>query len=106
MGASSIYGEVTPDNLARGSEELAAQQEKMTGATTKILAVVSEVGVGPWDSSPGLTKRLLPDWLGKQEDWGDTLRGRVDRKQEELTRMAEVAEADFLDPFAADRGAG
>ena len=34
------------------------------------------------------------------------MKGKVDKKQEELTRMAEVEEADFLDPFGADRGAG
>ena len=74
---SSIVSETTPDNLDSGSEELAAQQEKMMDATTKLLAVVSEVGGGPWDSSPGLTERL-----GEQEDRGDALKGKVDRKQE------------------------
>ena len=63
-----MVSEANPDNLASGPEELAAQQEKMTNATTKLLAVVSEVEGGPWDSSPGLTKRLLTDWLGVQED--------------------------------------
>ena len=76
-----MVSEATPDNLASGSEELAAQQEKMTDATRKLFAVVSEVGGGPWDSSPGLTERQLTNWLGVQEDRGDALKGRVDRKQ-------------------------
>ena len=103
---SSIVSEATPDNLASGSEELAAQQERMTDATTKLLAMVSEVGGGPWDLSLGLTERLLADWLGEQEDRGDALKGKGDRKQEELTRMAEVKEAEFIDPFGADQGTG
>ena len=105
-GTSSIVSDATPDNLASGSEELAAQQAKMMDATTKLLTVVSEVGGGPWDASPGLTEGLLTVWLGEQEDRGDDLREKVDRKQEELARLAEVEEADFLDPVGADRGAG
>ena len=101
-----MVSDATPDNLASGSEELAAQQAKMTDATTKLLAVVSEVGGGPWDASPGLTEGLLTVWLGEQEDRGDDLREKVDRKQEELARLAEVAEADFLGPVGADRVAG
>ena len=34
------------------------------------------------------------------------MREKVDRKQEELARLAEVAEADFLGPVGADRVAG
>ena len=103
---SSIVSEATLDNLASGSEELAAQKEKMTDATTKLLALVSKVGGGPWDSSPGLPERLLADWLGEQEDRGDALKGKVDRKQEELTRMAEVEEVNFIDHFGAPQGTG
>ena len=73
-GTSFIVSEATPDNLASGSEELEAQQEKMTDATTKLLSAVSEVGGGPWDDSPGLTEDLLTVWLGVQEDRGDALR--------------------------------
>ena len=102
-GTSSVVSDATPDNLASGSEELAGQQAKMTEATTKLLAVVSEVGGAPWDASPGLTEGLLTVWLGEQEDRGDNLREKVDRKQEELTRLAEGAEANFLGPVGADR---
>ena len=41
-----------------------------------------------------------------QEDQGDNLRYRVDMKQEEFARLAEVAEADFLGLVGADRVAG
>ena len=41
-----MVSEANPDNLASGSEELAAEQEKMTSTTTKLLAVVSELGGG------------------------------------------------------------
>ena len=81
-GTSSIVSDATPDNLASGSEELTAQQAKMTEGTTKLLAVVSEVGGGPWDASPGLTEVLLTVWLWEQEDVGDDLKEKVDRKQE------------------------
>ena len=74
-GTSSIVSEATPDNLA-------------SGATPKLLAMVSQVGGGPLDSSLGLNERLLTDWFGKQEDRGDVLKGKVDRKQEELTQLA------------------
>ena len=79
-GTSSLVNEATPDNLASGSEELAAEQEKITEVTTKLLAVVSELGGGPLNSSPGLTEMLLTDWLGEKEDRGDALKGKVDRK--------------------------
>ena len=105
-GTSNIVSDATPDNLASGSEELAAQQAKMTDATTKLLAVVSEVGGGPWDANSGLTEGLLTVWLEEQEDRGDDLREKVDRKQEELARLAEVEEADFLGTVGADRVAG
>ena len=74
----------------------------MTDATMKLLTVVSEVGGEPWDASPGLTEGLLPVWLGEKEDLGDDLREKVDRKPEELARLAEVAEANFLGPVGAD----
>ena len=95
-GASSIVSEATPENLVSGSEELTAQQAKMMEATTKLLAVVSEVGGGPWEASPGLTEGALTDWMGEQEDRVDELKERVERKQGELARLAEVAEADLV----------
>ena len=101
-----MVSDATPDNLTSGSEELVIQQAKMTDATMKLLAAVSEVGGGPWDACPGLTEELLTVWLGEQEDRGDDLMDKVNRKQEELVRMAEVEEADFPDPGEADRGAG
>ena len=94
--------EANTENLASGLEELEAQQAKMTDATTKLLSVVSEVGGGPWIDSPGLTEDLLTEWLGVQEDRGDGLRDTVIRKQEELARLAEVAEADFFGPLGVD----
>ena len=45
-------------------------------------------------------------WLGVQEDREDALREKVDRKQEELARLAEVVEADLLGLVGADRGMG
>ena len=104
-GTSSIVSDATLDNLASGSEKLAAEQEKMTDATKKVLSVVAEVGGGPWDTSAVLTEGLLTVWLGEQEDRGDALREKVDRTLEELARLVEVAEADFLGPLGADRGA-
>ena len=41
-----------------------------------------------------------------QDDRGDDLREKVDRKQEELAQLAEMSEADFLGPVGADRVAG
>ena len=77
----------------------------MTEATTKLLTVVAEAGRGPWDASRGLTEELLTLWLGEKEDRGDDLKKKVDWKQEELARLAEVAEADLLGPVGANRGA-
>ena len=101
-GASSIASEATPENLASGSEELTAQQAKMMEATTKLLAVVSEVGGGPWEASPGLTEGILTVWMGEQEDRVDDLKERIDRKQGEMARLVEVAEADLLGPVGAE----
>ena len=61
-----MVSDATPNNLASGSEGLAA---------TKLLAVVSEVGGGPWDARPGLTEELLTVWFGKQEDRGGQFEG-------------------------------
>ena len=95
-GTSSIVSDATPDNLASESEELTVQQVKMTEATTKLLAVVSEVGGGPWEVSPGLTEGALTVWMGEQEDRNDELKERLERKQGELARLAKVAEADLV----------
>ena len=75
----------------------------MMDATTKLLSMVSEAGGGPWIDSTGLMEDLLTEWLGIQEDRGDGLRDTVIRKQEELARMAEVVEDDFLGPVGTDR---
>ena len=60
-GASSIVSEATAENLASGAEELKVQQEKMMEATTRLLSVVSKLGGGPWEASPGLTERALTE---------------------------------------------
>ena len=75
-------------------------------ATTKLLSVVSEAGGGPWIDSPGLMEDLLTKWLGIQEDRGDGLRDTVIRKQEELARMEEVGEDDFLGPIGTGQSTG
>ena len=73
-----------------------AQQEKMTEATTRLLAVVCEVGGGPWEECPGLTERALTVWMGEQEDRVDGLKERIEQKQRELVRLAEVEEEDLI----------
>ena len=95
-GASSIVSEATAENLASGAEELKVQQEKMMEATTRLLSVVSKVGGGPWEASPGLTEKALTDWLGEQEDRVEELKERLERKQRELVRLAEVEEEDLV----------
>ena len=97
-GTSSKVSDATPDDLTSGSEEMTAQQEKMREAITKLLAVVSEVGRGPWDASPGLTEGLLITWLGQQEDRGDDLKEKVDRKQDELARLVKWWNQTFSNP--------
>ena len=82
-GTSSIFSEATPDTR-RGVRSRRRAKRLQSGTHLKAIG------------------RLV----GEQEDQGDALKGKVDKKQEELTRMAEVEEADFLDPFGADRGAG
>ena len=66
-GASSLVSEATAENLLSGADELMAQQDKMSEATVRLIAVVSEVRGGPWEASPGLTERALTNWMGKQE---------------------------------------
>ena len=103
---SSAISEATTENLASGLEKLEAQQAKMMDANTKLLSVVSEAGGGPWTDSPGLTEDLLSEWLGVQEDRGDGLRDTVVRKQEELARMEEVGEDNFLGPNGTGQSTG
>ena len=68
----------------------------MTEATTKLFLVLSEERGGPWEAGPELTKKNLTDWLGEQEDRVDELKERIERKQGELARLAEVKEADVV----------
>ena len=99
-GASRIVSEATAENLLSGAEELISQQERMTEATTGLLAVVSEVGGGPWEACPGLTEKALTDWMEEQEYWVDELKERLDRKQRELVRLEEVEEEDLVPAIA------
>ena len=99
-GASSIVSEATTENLLGGAEQLTSQQERMTEATTKLLAVLSEVRGGPWEAGPELTEMALTDWLGEQEDRVDELKERLDRKQRELVRLEEVEEEDRVPTIA------
>ena len=78
-----------------------SQQERMTEATTGLLAVVSEVGGGPWEACPGLTEKALTDWLGEQEDRVEELKDRIDRKQRELARLEELEEEDLVPTTAS-----
>ena len=78
MGASSIVSEATAENLASGADKLKVQQEKMVEATTRLLSVVSKVGGGPWEASPGLTESALMEWMGEQEDRADALKDRIE----------------------------
>ena len=73
-----------------------SQQERMTEAPTKLLSVLSEERGGPWEAGPELTEKNLTDWLGEQEDRVDELKERIERKQGELARLAEVKEADVV----------
>ena len=69
-GAYSVVSETTAENLISGAEELTTQQAKMMEATTRLLGVVSEVGGGPWEVSPGLTEEILTVWMGnKKIEW-------------------------------------
>ena len=41
-------------------------------------------------------ERALINWLGQQEDRVEELMERLERKQRELTRLAEVEEEDLV----------
>ena len=71
---------------------MAAQEERMTEATTKLLAAVSEAGGGPWGADSGLTEKDLIAWLGVQEDRVDDLKEKLIRRKRELVRLEEVEE--------------
>ena len=92
VGASSTASEATAENLLRGMEKLEAQEERMTEATTKLLAVVSEAGGGPWGADAGLTEPDLIVWLGVQQDRVEELKEKLNRREGEIARLAEVEE--------------
>ena len=71
-----------------------SQQAQMVEATLWLVATVSEVEGGTWEASPGLTERALTRWMDQQEDWVEELMERLERKQRELTMLAEVEEED------------
>ena len=52
--------------------------------------MVTEEGGAQWEDSPELTESALVDLLGQQEERAEELRERLERKQRELTRVAEV----------------
>ena len=54
-------------------------------------------GRGQWEDSPRLTESALVDWLGQQEDRVEELMDRLEWKQREITRVAEV-EGDERNP--------
>ena len=91
-GASSTVSEAKAKNLLGGVEKLAAQEERMTEATTKLLAVVSEAGGGPWGADAALTETDLIEWLGVQQDRVDDLKEKLIQREREIARMAEVEE--------------
>ena len=71
----------TCHDLLGGAEQLTAQQERMTEATTKLLTVVSEAGGGPWGPGSGLTEKDLTEWLGVQEDRIDELKKKLVQRE-------------------------
>ena len=79
-GTSSTVSEATAENLLKGVEDLEAQEENMTEATTDLLAAVSEAGGGPWGRDTGLTEPDLLAWLEVQQDWVEELKEKLDRR--------------------------
>ena len=67
-----------------------SQKAQLEKVLLRIIAVVTEEGGAQWEDSPELTERALVDWLGQQEDRAEELRERLERKQRELVRAAEV----------------
>ena len=88
-GTSSTVSEATAENLLKGVEDLEAQEEKMTEATTDLLAALSEAGGGPWGTDTGLTEPDLLVWLGVQQDRVEELKEKLDQRGREPARMAE-----------------
>ena len=89
-GASSTVSEATADNLLRGVEKLEAQEEKMAETTIKLLAAVTEAGGGPWGADAGLTEPVMIVWLGVQQDRVKELKEKLNRREREIARLAEV----------------
>ena len=65
----------------------------MTEATTKLLAVVSEEGGGPWGTDKGLTD---PDLLiGVQQERVEELKEKLNQTGREIARMSEFEEEEW-----------
>ena len=79
---------------------MTAQLERMTEATTKLLAVVSEVRGGPWGVGSGLTEKDLLEWLGVQEDRVDELKEKIVRRERTMVRLAEGEDEDQVPTIA------
>ena len=89
-GSSSADGKATAEDLNNNIEEMMSQQAQLERAVLRLLTVVTEEGGPQWEDSPELTERALVDWLSQQEDRAEELRERLERKQRELVRAAEV----------------
>ena len=72
--------------------ELMDRHDKLTEAIVGLLAAVSSAGGGPWEGRLDLTEEALTDWMCDQDDRAEELKGRIERKQRELVRLAEVEE--------------
>ena len=69
---SSVAGEVTKDSLAKCTQDIEKQMDKLTTATADVLSAVKNAGGGGWPSRPDLTKKNLEATLeGYQNLWDD-----------------------------------
>ena len=97
-GASSIASEATAENLLADTRELMDRQEELSGAWEELFAAVMCAGGGLWEGRPDVTQEALIDWSCEQEDGIDDLKKRLERKQRELVRLAEVEEEEETPP--------
>ena len=87
---SSVVGEVTNYSLAKYTQDVEKQMEKLMMATADVVSAVKNAGGGRWSKRPDLTEGNLEATLEGLQDTWDELKQRSESKQVALGRVESL----------------
>ena len=77
---SSMVGEVTKDSLAKCTQDIDKQMDKLMTATADVMSAIRNAGGRRWSKRPDLTEGNLDATLGGLQDTWDELKERSESK--------------------------